>query len=397
MMSRRSVYRSLPLAASLVLALAACDGKQSGGGAPPPPEVSVVAIEPQRVAVITELPGRTVAYRVAEVRPQVGGIVQKRLFQEGMEVKAGQQLYQIDPATYQAAVASANADLVKAQANLKSIQAKAARYADLVQINAVSRQDYDDVVAGLDQAKAQIMVAQAAVSTARINLDYTKVYAPISGRIGKSGVTEGALVTAGQPTALATITQLDPIHVDVSQSSSELMRLRQAMAAGQIQQDAAGAAPVSLTVDGAGKPYEQQGSLQFSEVTVDQSTGTVLLRAVFPNPKQELYPGLFVRARIEQGVREQALLVPQRAVVRTPDGGAMVWVVGADNKVNPRPIELGATVGDKSLVQKGLASGDQVVVEGLQKVRPGAEVKAVPVGAGAAAGAAPAAAAQPKP
>ena len=246
---------SLPVLASALLALAACDGKGTNGAPQPQPtEVSAVTVEPRRIAVTTELPGRTVAYRTAEVRPQVGGIVQKRLFQEGTEVKAGDQLYQIDPASYRAAVQSSEADLVKARANLKSIEAKAARYADLVKINAVSRQDYDDVVASLDQAKAQIMVAQAALATTRINLDYTRVYAPISGRIGKSTVTEGALVTTGQASALATITQLDPIYVDVSQSSSELMRLRQAMAAGQVRGETAGTAPVTLTVDGSGTP-----------------------------------------------------------------------------------------------------------------------------------------------
>lgn len=386
-----TVARMLPLAVpAAVLLLSACDGK-GPGGAPQPQvvEVSAVTVEPRRIAVTTELPGRTVAFRTAEVRPQVGGIVQKRLFQEGTEVKAGDQLYQIDPASYRAAVQSAEADLAKARANLKSIEAKAARYADLVKINAVSRQDYDDVTASLDQAKAQIMVAQAALATTRINLDYTKVYAPISGRIGKSAVTEGALVTAGQATPLATITQLDPIYVDVSQSSSELMRLRQAMAAGQVQGEAAGSAPVTLTVDGAGKPYGRTGTLQFSEVTVDQSTGTVLLRAVFPNPSQELYPGLFVRARIEQGVREQALTVPQRALVRTPQGTATVWVVGADNKVNPKPVEVGMTVGDAAVISSGLQPGDKVVTEGLQKIRPGAEVRvAQPAAAPAPAAAA---------
>ena len=389
MMSLRSAHLSLPLAASIALALVACDGKKQGGPPPPAPvEVSVVTMAPQRVALSTELPGRTVAFRVAEVRPQVSGIVLKRMFQEGSEVKAGQQLYQIDPATYRAALESTKADLAKARANLKSIEAKAARYADLVQINAVSRQDYDDIVASLDQAKAQIMVAQAAVETSRINVDYTKVYAPITGRIGKSAVTEGALVTANQAAALATITQLDPIYVDVSQSSSDLMRLQRAIAAGTVQEGRATQTPVTLTVDGTDQPYDQTGQLQFSEVTVDQSSGAVQLRAVFPNPRQTLYPGLFVRARVEQGVKEQALLVPQRALVRTPDGKAMVWVVGADSKVNPRPVVVGQAVADKWVVESGLQPGDQVVTEGLQKIRPGAEIRV-------AAAPAPAPAAKP--
>lgn len=375
---------SILMALAVLLALGACDDKQkqAGGhaqGGPVP--VSVVTVERQAVPLSTELPGRTSAYRVAEVRPQVSGIVLKRLFEEGTDVKAGQQLYQIDPSTYQAAVQSANADLAKARATLKSTEAKAVRYADLVQINAVSRQDYDDVVATQDQARAQVLVAQAALETARINLEYTKVYAPISGRIGKSSFTEGALVTANQIAALATITQLDPMYVDVSQSSAELMRLRQAVAAGTVQQGEAQAA-VRLTVDGAGKPYAQDGKLKFSDVTVDQSTGAVQLRAVFPNPAGELYPGLFVRARVEQGTRDNAILIPQQALVRNPDGSAAVWVVGADNHVAPRPVTVGNAVGDKWLVETGLEAGDRVVIAGLQKIRPGAEVSiAAPVAA----------------
>lgn len=375
---------SILMALAVLLALGACDDKQkqAGGhaqGGPVP--VSVVTVERQAVPLSTELPGRTSAYRVAEVRPQVSGIVLKRLFEEGTDVKAGQQLYQIDPSTYQAAVQSANADLAKARATLKSTEAKAVRYADLVQINAVSRQDYDDVVATQDQARAQVLVAQAALETARINLEYTKVYAPISGRIGKSSVTEGALVTANQIAALATITQLDPMYVDVSQSSAELMRLRQAVAAGTVQQGETQAA-VRLIVDGAGKPYGQDGKLKFSDVTVDQTTGAVQLRAVFPNPAGELYPGLFVRARVEQGVRDNAILIPQQALVRNPDGSAAVWVVGADNHVVPRPVAVGNAVGDKWLVETGLEAGDRVVTAGLQKIRPGAEVSiAAPVAA----------------
>jgi membrane fusion protein (multidrug efflux system) len=362
--------------AAALLALTACDNKQQNAGPPQAPmaEVSVVTVERQSVPLATEMPGRTSAYRVAEVRPQVSGIVLKRLFEEGSTVKAGQQLYQIDPATYQAAVQSAHADLAKARANLKSVEAKAARYADLVQINAVSRQDYDDVVATQDQAKAQILVAQAAVETARINQDYTKVYAPISGRIGKSAVTEGALVTANQAVALATITQLDPIYVDVSQSSSELLRLRQAIAAGVVRQ-AGDQAAVRLTIEGAGQPYAQEGRLKFSDVTVDQSTGAVQLRAVFPNPKAELYPGLFVRARVDQGVRDNSILIPQQSLVRNPDGSTVVWVVGDGNKAGPRPVTIGPAVGDQWLVESGLNAGDKVVVAGLQKIRPGAEVR----------------------
>lgn len=396
MMRMPSKYLTLPFAAALVLA--ACDDKQpqqgaakAPGGAAPAVEVTVSTLKAERVPLFTELPGRTTAYRVAEVRPQVGGIVQKRLFEEGTEVKAGQQLYQIDPASYQAAVQSALADLAKSRANLKSVEAKAARYADLVKINAVSRQDYDDAVATLDQAKAAIMVSDAAVATARINLEYTKVYAPISGRIGKSSVTEGALVTAGQTTAMATITQLDPIYVDVSQSSSDLLRLRQAVAAGKVNQSDADQAPVTLTLDGASQPYDQIGKLQFSEVTVDQSTGAVSLRAQFSNPRHELYPGLFVRARVEQGVRDNALLVPQRAVLRTNTGASTVLVVDAENKVVVRPITAVQASGDQWVVTDGVQPGERVIIEGIQKVKPGAQVR--PVEAGAQPAAQPAAAA----
>jgi len=377
---------SLAVLAVLALAAGGCDDGKKASGAPaaPPPEVSTVTIAPRNVAVTIDLPGRTVAYRVAEVRPQVGGIIQKRLFQEGAEVKAGQQLYQIDPASYQAALASAQADLAKSRASLKSVEAKAARYAELVRINAVSRQDYDDAVASLDQAKAQILASEAAVKTAQINLAYTKVYAPISGRIGRSSVTEGALVTASQSTNLATITQLDPIYVDVSQSSSDLMRMRREASRGQ--QRPVEDAPVGLLLDGTSQLYDQSGRLQFSEVTVDQTTGAVQVRAVFPNPRHELYPGLFVRARVEQGVRENVLLVPQRALVRNADGSTSVWVVGADSKVAPRPVKVGPAIGEDWLIEEGLAAGDQIVTEGLQKIRPGVPVRV------AAAPAAPAAA-----
>lgn len=386
-----SRHFSLPLAAMLLLALTACDDKagqqQSHAGAMPPPEVTVTTVERQNAPLFADLPGRTSAYRVAEVRPQVSGIVLKRLFQEGGEVKAGQQLYQIDPATYQAALQSAQADLAKARANVKSVEAKAARYADLVKINAVSRQDYDDAEASLDQAKAEIMVAEAEVKTASINLEYTKVYAPISGRIGKSNVTEGALVTANQTTTLATITQLDPIYVDLNQSSSELLQLRQNIAAGMVKTGDEAAATVHLTLDGASQPYGQPGQLKFSDVTVDQTTGTVQVRAEFPNPRHDLYPGLFVRARVEEGMRERAILVPQPALMRNPDGSGLVWVVGADNKVAPRPVQVGPAVGDKWLIEKGLEGGERVLVAGLQKVKPGIEVR--PVTQAAAADAAP--------
>lgn len=364
--------------AALILPTAACQEQpqtHAGGTGTGPVEVGIVTVETQNMPLTTELPGRTTAYRVAEVRPQVTGIVLKRLFEEGSEVAAGQQLYQIDPATYQASVQSAQADLAKAKANLKSVEAKATRYADLVKINAVSRQDYDDVVASLDQAKAQIQVSQAAVDTARISLDYTKVYAPISGRIGKSSVTEGALVTANQATLMATITQLDPIYVDLNQSSSELMRLR--MADGK-SDGATEPTKVQLLLDGSDTPYDLPGQLKFTDVTIDPSTGAVQLRAEFPNPRRDLYPGLFVRARVAQGIKNNVALVPQPALIRNPDGSTTVWVVGADHKVNPRPVQVGPAVGGNWRIDGGLQSGDQVVVSGLQKIRPGAEVRTTP-------------------
>lgn len=369
-------------AAALAILVAGCDEPKTAAAPPQqaarPVEVAVVTVQPQRLTITSELPGRTAAYRVAEVRPQVGGIILKRLFEEGRDVKAGQQLYQIDPAPYQAALETAKAELAKAQAAAKASRAKAARYKILVADNAVSRQDYDDIVATVEQNDAQIAAAQAAVQTARINLDYTKVFAPISGRIGKSAFTEGALVTANQAEALATVTQLDPIYVDVTQSSAQLMQLRRQIAEGKLQGADAAQAPVTLALEDGGLPYDQPGRLQFSDVTVDQSTGAVRLRAVFPNPRQDLLPGLFVRAQVSQGVKDDAFLVPQQGVVRTPDGSAAVWVVAGDGKVAMRPVKTAQAMGDKWLVTEGLQAGDQVVVEGLQKIRPGATVQPVP-------------------
>lgn len=377
------------------LILTGC-GKKGAPVAGPgtPPEVGVVVIQPQRVALTTELAGRTSAYLIAEVRPQVGGIIQKRLFTEGADVKAGEVLYQIDPATYQAAYNSAMAALARTEANLISIRLKAERYQELVKINAVSRQDYDDASAALKQAEADIEAGKAAVETARINLAYTKVTAPISGRIGRSSVTGGALVTASQSAALATVQQLNPIYVDVTQSSAELLRLKQNLASGLLKSNGAAQAKVKLLLED-GSAYPLPGTLKFSEVTVDQSTGSVTLRAIFPNPKQVLLPGMFVRAIMEEGVNEQAILVPQRGVSRNPDGSAMVMVVGGEEKVEPRVIKVVRTVGDNWLVSEGLKAGDRVILEGLQKARPGTPVKVVPFGSkayGTAAGAPKAAA-----
>jgi len=353
-------------------------GKKKDAGAPlqGPPEVAVVTIQPQRVELTTELPGRTSAHLIAEVRPQVGGIIQKRLFTEGTDVKAGQVLYQIDPSTYQAAYASAKAAQVRAEANLIPARLKDERFRDLVKVKAVSQQDYDDAHAALKQAEADVASAKAAVETARINLAYTRVTAPISGRIGRSTVTDGALATANQAQALATIQQISSMYVDVTQSSSELLTLKRNLASGLLKNSGAAQAKVKLLLED-GTPYAQTGTLKFSEVTVDQSTGSITLRAVFPNPKQTLLPGMFVRAIVEEGVSEQAMLVPQRGVSRNPKGEATALVVGAGDKVEQRVIKVVRTVGENWLVNDGLKAGDRVIVEGIQRAKPGTQVKAV--------------------
>lgn len=357
--------------------VAGCGKKKDAGGPPQgPPEVAVVTIQPQRVALTTELPGRTSAYLIAEVRPQVGGIIQKRLFTEGTDVKAGQVLYQIDPSTYQAAYASAKAALVRAEANLIPARLREERFRDLVKVKAVSQQDYDDAHAALKQAEADVASAKAAVETARINLAYTRVTAPISGRIGRSTVTDGALATANQAQALATIQQISSMYVDVTQSSSELLTLKRNLASGLLKNSGAAQAKVKLLLED-GTPYAQTGTLKFSEVTVDQSTGSITLRAVFPNPKQTLLPGMFVRAIVEEGVSEQAMLVPQRGVSRNPKGEATALVVGAGDKVEQRVIKVVRTVGENWLVNDGLKAGDRVIVEGIQRAKPGTQVKAV--------------------
>lgn len=352
-----------------------------------PPEVGVVTVQTQAVPITTELSGRVLPHLIAEVRPQVGGILQQRLFTEGALVKAGDVLYQIDPATYQAAYASAKAALAKAEANLEPARLKESRYAELVKIDAVSKQDYDDAAAAFKQAEADIEVAKAALETARINLQYTTVKAPITGRIGRSLVTTGALVTASQASPLAIIQQLDPVYVDVTQSSADLLRLKRDLASGSLKEAAADQAKVRLVLED-GTAYDQRGTFKFSDVTVNQGTGSVTLRTLFPNPDEVLLPGLYVRAIIDEGTVEKALLVPQRGVTRNPAGDAMVMLVGADEKVEARVIQVARTVGDDWLVSGGLQPGDRVILDGLQRARPGTVVKAVPFGA-------PAAAAQP--
>jgi membrane fusion protein (multidrug efflux system) len=384
---------SLLLAALLAaLFLAACDSGQQAGQQRPVPEVAFVTVQAESIMESTELPGRTSAFRVAEIRPQVNGLIQKRLFKEGSKVKAGQSLYQIDPAPFQAALDNAQAALGRAEANLPSLRSKAERYQSLLADKAVSQQDYDDAAAALAQTEADIKYYRASVKTARINLGYTKVIAPISGRVGRSSVTDGAIVTAYQAKALATIQQMDPIYVDVPQSTTELLRLKRSLSQGRLSRDGKNQNQVKLILED-GTPYPQEGTLQFRDVTVDPTTGSVILRMVFPNPDGILLPEMFVRVIVNEGVNNKALLVPQQAVSRTQKGDPYVMVVDAGNKVVLRMLTIERAIKDKWLVDGGLASGDRVIVEGLQKVRPGMVVKAVPFKENAAS---PANAAQPK-
>lgn len=375
-MQIRSLDQLKPFAVVLAsaLLLAACGESQQSPPAPAAPSVGVVVAETASVPLINELPGRTAPYMVAELRPQVTGIVQKRLFTEGSEVKAGQTLYQIDPVTYRAAHDSAKAGLARAEANLYSARLKAGRYADLVKIEAVSKQANDDSVAALMQAEADLAAARAAVDKARIDLDFTQVNAPISGRIGRSSVTPGALVTANQTAALATVQQLDPIYVDLTQSSADMLRMKRQLESGQLKRVGGQTVPVRLVLED-GSQYAVEGKLAFSEVSVDAGTGSVTLRAVFPNPKGELLPGMYVRARLAQGQTDAAIMVPHAAVSRDPRGNAVVMVVGAEDKVESHTVKTGHSIGDKWVVTEGLAAGDRIIVEGLQKVRAGVQVQ----------------------
>jgi len=373
-----------------VLSLAGCQEP-----APPPApglaEVVVVTVKPQRIVLTTELPGRISAYLVAEIRPQVNGLIQKRHFQEGAFVQSGDLLYQIDPLPYQAAfdqaqaaLFAAEAQLVVAEANLPALRSRAERLRELAAIRAVGQQDADDASAALTQAeadvearKAAIEVSRAAMESARINLSFTPIKAPISGRIGRSNITVGALATAYQPVPLAVIQQLDPIYVDVTQASVELLQLRRKLTEGRLRKNGASQNKVSLVLED-GTLYSHVGTLQFRDVTVDPSTGSVTLRMVFPNPRQVLLPGMYVRAIVEEGVNEQALLVPQQGVSRDNRGNPVAWVVDPADKVEQRALELDRAMGDRWLVTRGLKAGDRLIVEGLQKVRPGSQVKVIP-------------------
>ena len=354
----------------LSLMLLACEeGGKGAPGSSGPREVVIIKLEPRREVYTTALAGRIASFQVAEVRPQVGGILQQRLFTEGADVKAGQALYQIDPATYEAALDSAQAALMKAEANVTPARLKAERFRELLAIKAVSKQEYDDAQAAFKQAEADVAVNRAAVKTARINLEYTKVRSPISGRIGKSAFTPGALVTANQAQALTSVRQLDPVYVDITQSSQDLLRLRAQFTNGELR-SAAEEAPVRLKLEN-GAMYPHEGRLQFTDVSVDESTGMVSLRALFPNPEHILLPGMYVRAVIAEGVDENALLVPQRALRRDPKGQASVLLVDGGGKVDVRLVDVGRTVGDSWQVLSGLKPGDRVIVEGGQNVRPG--------------------------
>ena len=396
-------------------------GCNSSTSAPPPPvpEVATITVRTEQVVLTTDLPGRTSAYAMAEIRPQVGGIIQKRLFEEGAEIAAGQVLYQIDPASLQAAydnaaanlaaarrgaeraraaLAASRAGVVRQRAVLENARTNRKRYDDLVAEGAVSASQRDQAVTEADVAEATLLAteaqvesdreavaaaeatikqAEAAVESARINLGYARVTAPIGGRVGKSEVMVGALVTAGQPTALATIQQLDPIYVDVTQSSANLLRLRQSFESGRLTGNGAKQARVKLLLED-GTPYPLEGKLKFSDVTVDPSTGSFILRTVFPNPKHLLLPGMYVRAIVQEGLVEQAILVPQQSVSRDPKGKPVALVVDSSEKVAQRTVSVDRAIGDKWLVSDGLKPGDRLIVEGLQKARPGTSVKAVP-------------------
>ena len=376
-MNKRFKFAPLVIAGLLSAGLLSACGDQQAAQSQqqqrPAPAVEVLEMAPQTVEVTTQLPGRTSAYRVAQVRPQVSGVLLERKFEEGTYVEQGQQLYQIDPAVYEAELASAKAEVERAKAVLRSSELRYKRFAELLDENAVSQDEFDSAEATFFENKAAVALAEAQLKTARINLEYTRVNAPISGIVGRSNFTEGALVTASQAEPLVTINQLDPIYVDISQSSKAFLQLKADIAAGRIEANPNGNAPVRLKLNGL--DYSEQGELLFSEVSVDEDTGAILLRAEFPNPGNQLYPGMFVRAEVSEGTLNKALLVPQQAVSRDPRGRPFVMVVGDNNKVEQRMIETERAIGSDWLVSSGLQQGEKVVVAGLQNIQPGAEVR----------------------
>jgi membrane fusion protein (multidrug efflux system) len=376
--SRPSYGRNVAIAAASLAALVLLSGCGKNQAPPPapPPQVGVITVHTQPVARITDLPGRTAAVEIAQIRPQVSGVVLQRLFVEGSDVKAGQQLYQIDPAPYQASYDYDVATLKHAQAQLAADQAEAERYKPLAAAQAVSEQSYDDAVAATLEDQANITSARAQLDDARINLQYTKVYAPISGTIGASLVTPGALVTADQPAVLATVTKLDPIYVDVNEPSAVWLRLKQEQEAGKLETQPDGSTEVSLLLEDGSK-YPLSGKLEFSEVNVDEMTGTVLVRALFPNPKHLLLPGMYVHAQINEGVDKNGILIPQQAVSHDTHGDATVLLVTAGNMVSQRVIQISSNLGSDWIVTGGLQPGDRVIVDGLQSAIPGQEVSPV--------------------
>jgi membrane fusion protein (multidrug efflux system) len=357
------------------VALTGCDqvAEQSQASAPKAVPVGVITLKKQTLTLRQELPGRISAFQIAEIRPQVSGIVQSRLFTEGSQVEKNQALYQINPATFQANLAASEAAVARAQASIASSKAKASRYSELLKIKAVSQQDYDEADAAYKQAKAELLTAEAQLQTSKINLEYSHVSSPISGQISKSNVTVGALVSANQATSLATVTQLDPIYIDLTQSSNELTKLKKAIVSGDLSVDSSSQTEVELTMED-GSVYSHKGTLQFSEVTVDPSTGSVTLRAKFPNPEKLLLPGMYARASIVEGVKNDAILVPQRGVSRNSKGEPTAMVVSESNTVESRVLKTDRTIGSNWLVTDGVMEGDKLIVEGLQKIRPGALV-----------------------
>ncbi len=372
---RFRIHRTFPLA--VLALLAACSSRSAAPPAPGPVEVGVATITPAPLTLTRELPGRTSAFRVAEVRARVNGIVQKRLFVEGSDVKEGQKLFLIDPAPYEAALDGAKAALARAEATLGNARVQAQRAAELIKTNVVSQQDHDNAMAALKTAEADVASARAAEQAARINFGFTTVTAPVSGRIGRSAVTEGAYAQASQATLLVTIQQIDPMYVDLAQSADDALRLKRDLESGKLQGAGKGQARVLLVTDD-GREYAHAGTLQFAGVTVDPGTGSITLRALFPNPAGELLPGMFVRARLDEGVNPAALLVPQVGVTRDQKGLPVALVVNAEKKVERRQLVTDRAVGTAWLVTDGIQPGDQVIVEGVQKVRPGALVNPVP-------------------
>jgi len=366
-------FRPIFLPLLLSVLISSCAEEAPPPQQPPAPAVTVVTLKTEAVALTRELPGRTTAYLIAEVRPQVTGIIEERLFEEGSLVEAGQPLYQLDDATYRARYNSALASLARAKATVEVARLNAARAEELVKANAVSQQEHENAIAALQQAEADVGVAEAAVASSRVELDYARITSPIAGRIGKSTVTQGALVTADQPQPLATVQQLDPIYIDLTQSSSELLQLRRAIAGGNVRDTEN--TPVTILLED-GTPYNHEGKLSFAEVSVDPSTGSFSLRVTVPNPDHLLMPGMYVRAVLSSAVLEDGILVPQQGIARDPKGNANALVVGADGTVEQRTVEVSRTIGDKWLVSNGLVAGDRVIVEGVQKVQPGMPVEA---------------------